>query len=72
MFENSVDVCMVELAEGMEQDIDNLSNHMKSAFGSSWKEVLSDGPLEEGSVDNGSPALLIISTSALRSLELLR
>ena len=49
-----------------------LGNHMKTAFGPSWKQVLCEGKLMEGNVDPGSPAVLIISTSALRSLELLR
>ncbi|WOL12819.1 protein CMSS1 [Canna indica] len=66
------DTCMVELADGVEQNVDNLCDHMKSAFGSSWREALSEGQLAEGEIDVGTPALLIISTSALRSLELLR
>jgi hypothetical protein len=45
---------------------------MKAAFGPSWKQVLCEGKLVEGIIDPGSPAVLIISTSALRSLELLR
>ncbi|KAG6516561.1 hypothetical protein ZIOFF_027026 [Zingiber officinale] len=34
------DSCMVKLVESMAQDIDNLSDHIKSAFGPSWKEVV--------------------------------
>jgi hypothetical protein len=45
---------------------------MKAAFGPSWKQVLCEGKLVEGIIDPGNPAVLIISTSALRSLELLR
>ncbi|OAY83729.1 Protein CMSS1 [Ananas comosus] len=66
------DNCMVELAEGVDQNVDNFSEHVKGAFGTPWKEALCEGKLSEGSVDAGSPALLVISTSALRSLELLR
>ncbi|EHA8588023.1 hypothetical protein COCNU_scaffold003913G000020 [Cocos nucifera] len=66
------DTSMVRLAEDMDQDVENLSKHMKAVFGTSWKEVLCEGKLSEGTIDAGSPAVLIISTSALRSLELLR
>lgn len=66
------DNCMVELAEGVDQNVDNFSEHVKAVFGTLWKEALCEGKLSEGSVDAGSPALLVISTSALRSLELLR
>ncbi|KAJ4762344.1 Protein CMSS1 [Rhynchospora pubera] len=63
--------CMVKLAEGVNQDVENLSDHIKEAFGVTWKEELCEGmELEDG--EAGSPALLVISTSALRSLELLR
>lgn len=45
---------------------------MKSAFAPSWKEVLCEGQLIKGKIDPGNPAVLIISASALRSLEFLR
>lgn len=45
---------------------------MKAAFGPSWKEVLCEGQLKDGKIDPGSPAVLIISAAALRSLEFLR
>lgn len=63
---------MVKLAEGIPQDVDNLSDHIKSVFGPSWKEVLTEEKLVEDAIDAGSPALVIVSTSALRSLEILR
>lgn len=66
------DSCMVKLAEGIPQDVDNLSDHIKSVFGPSWKEVLTEEKLVEDAIDAGSPALVIVSTSALRSLEILR
>ncbi|KAG5530999.1 hypothetical protein RHGRI_025826 [Rhododendron griersonianum] len=66
------DKCILELSRGMDQSASNLGEHMKAAFGSSWKEVLCEKQLLEGKIDPGSPALLVISLSALRSLELLR
>lgn len=45
---------------------------MKVAFGPSWKDVMCGKKLLEGKIDPGSPAVLIISASALRSIELLR
>lgn len=63
---------MVELDEGVDQDVENLSDHIKVAFGVSWKEELCEGKDLGGDGEAGSPALLVISTSALRSLELLR
>lgn len=66
------DTCMVELSQSMGQDVNNLSEHMKATFEDSWKDVLCDGKLLEGKVDAGCPAVIIISSSALRSLDLLR
>jgi len=63
---------MVELSQSMGQDVNNLSEHMKATFEDSWKDVLCDGKLLEGKVDAGCPAVIIISSSALRSLDLLR
>ncbi|KAG5530980.1 hypothetical protein RHGRI_025807 [Rhododendron griersonianum] len=65
------DKCILELSRGTDQSASNLGEHMKAAFGSSWKEVLCEKQLLEGKIDPGSPALLVISLSALRSLELL-
>ncbi|KAL3634398.1 hypothetical protein CASFOL_021452 [Castilleja foliolosa] len=67
------ETCMVELSQGPAQDITSrLDEHVKVSFGSSWKEVLCGKSLKEGLVEPGSPALLVISSSAIRSLELLR
>ncbi|KAF9599552.1 hypothetical protein IFM89_038945 [Coptis chinensis] len=44
---------------------------MKDASGTSWKEELFEGKLLEGTVNPGDPSILVISTSAIRSLELL-
>lgn len=69
---NQVDTCIVELSQDMDQDVENLGKHMKAAFGASWKEVLCGKQVLEGKVDPGSPALLVVSSSALRAIELLR
>ncbi|KAK1319308.1 hypothetical protein QJS10_CPB04g01417 [Acorus calamus] len=66
------EACMVEISKSLPQDVANISIHMKAIFGNSWKEVLCEGTLSEGKIDAGSPALFVISASALRSLELLR
>ncbi|XP_057487085.1 protein CMS1 isoform X2 [Actinidia eriantha] len=66
------DKCILELSQGLDQSTSNLGDHVKAAFGSSWKEVLCEKQLLEGKIDPGNPALLVISLSALRSLELLR
>ncbi|RLM73310.1 protein CMSS1 [Panicum miliaceum] len=64
--------CMVPLAEGRAQDVESFGDHVKGAFGGSWKEELCEGQVVEGEIGVGSPALLVISSAALRSLELLR
>ncbi|TXG72815.1 hypothetical protein EZV62_001394 [Acer yangbiense] len=64
--------CFLELSKSLDQDVKTLGNHMQEAFGPSWKEVLSEKQLLEGKIDPGCPAVLIVSTSALRSIELLR
>lgn len=56
----------------MDQDVENFGEHVKAPFEASWKDVLWEGKLLEGKVDAGCPAIIVISTSALRSLELLR
>ena len=63
---------MVQLAEGASQDVESFGGHVKRAFGVSWKEELCEGNVVEGAIGVGSPALLVISSAALRSLELLR
>ncbi|KAF8077359.1 hypothetical protein N665_1043s0004 [Sinapis alba] len=64
------DKCMVELSQNLDQNVSNLGEHIKMSFGSSWRDTLCEGV--EGKVDPGSPAVLVVSSSALRSLELLR
>lgn len=70
--ESLKDTCILDLCEGPAQNISNLGQYIKVAFGPSWKEVLCGKHLQEGKVDPGNPAVLVISLSALRSLELLR
>ncbi|GAV58954.1 hypothetical protein CFOL_v3_02487 [Cephalotus follicularis] len=66
------ETCIVDLSGDIGEDMETLGKHMKKAFGQSWRQVLCQGQLVEGLIDPGSPAVLIISTSALRSIELLR
>ncbi|CAK9183212.1 unnamed protein product, partial [Ilex paraguariensis] len=66
------DTCFVDLSQSLSQEASTLGEHMKAAFGLSWKEVLSEKQVLEGNIEPGNPALLVISLSALRSLELLR
>ncbi|GFP80679.1 protein cmss1 [Phtheirospermum japonicum] len=67
------ETCMVDLCRGPAQNITGkLDEHVKVSYGSSWKEVLCGKRLQEEQVEPGSPALLVISSSAIRSLELLR
>ncbi|KAJ1270442.1 hypothetical protein BS78_06G052600 [Paspalum vaginatum] len=63
---------MVQLAEGASQDVESFGDHVKGVFGASWKEELCEGKFVEDQIGVGSPALLVISSAALRSLELLR
>lgn len=68
-----IETCIVEQGQTPPQSTTgNLDEHVKVAFGSSWKKVLCEKHLLEGQVDPGNPALLVISSSALRSLDLLR
>ncbi|BBG93517.1 hypothetical protein Prudu_001550 [Prunus dulcis] len=64
--------CILDLSESLDQDVSLLGKHVMAAFGPSWKEELCEKHLLDGKIDPGSPAILIISTSALRSIELLR
>lgn len=63
---------MVQLTEGAAQDVESFGDHVKGAFGSSWKEDLCEGNHIDGEIAVGSPTLLVISSSTLRSLDLLR
>lgn len=63
---------MLELSNTMDHNIPNLMKHVKAIFGPSWEEVLCEGNVVEGNVEPGCPALLIISSSAIRCVEILR
>lgn len=63
---------MLELSNTMDHNIPNLMKHVKAIFGPSWEEVLCEGNVVEGNVEAGCPALLIISSSAIRCVEILR
>ncbi|KAF2323193.1 hypothetical protein GH714_034015 [Hevea brasiliensis] len=60
------------LSQESGQDAEALGKQVNAAFGSSWKEVLSEGQLVEGKIHPGSPAVLITGTFASRAIELLR
>lgn len=62
----------MELSPGSNQDDKSLGKQIKAAFGPSWKEVLYEKNLVDGKVDPGSPAVLVIATSAIRAIEVLR
>ncbi|KAK1379525.1 P-loop containing nucleoside triphosphate hydrolase, Protein Cms1 [Heracleum sosnowskyi] len=66
------DSCIVELPQGLAQDASTLSEHIKTAFGQSWRHELCDKEILQGKIEPGNPALLVVSLSALRSLELYR
>ncbi|CAN8286710.1 unnamed protein product [Cochlearia groenlandica] len=66
------DKCVVELSESLEQDVNNLGDHIKMCCGSSWRETLCEGESIDGEISPGNPSVVVVSSSALRSLELLR
>jgi hypothetical protein len=51
---------MVKLTEGAAQDVESFGDHVKGAFGSSWKEELCEGNHIDGEIAVGSPTLLVI------------
>lgn len=65
------DTCIVEVSrEDADSDVKKLGDNIKVAFGESWKESLCEGKV--GKIPGGSPAVVVISSSALRSIHLLR
>ncbi|BAT93515.1 hypothetical protein LR48_Vigan02g275800 [Vigna angularis] len=62
--------CVLEVPN--HSDVQILGKTVKAVFGSSWREHLCEGSVVEGKVNPGSPAVLIISSSALRCIHLLR
>jgi hypothetical protein len=60
---------VVQLTEDCDHSVDKLGTHMKPLFGPTWREVL----CEEARVgDPGSPVILVLCSSAIRCVELLR
>jgi len=53
-------------------DVQTLGKTVKAAFGGAWREHLCEGSVVEGKVNAGSPAVLIVTSSALRCIDLLR
>ncbi|KAH9627276.1 hypothetical protein KSS87_006234 [Heliosperma pusillum] len=62
----------IKLLEELNQDACNLGTHLKSTFESTWKKVLCEPQLVEGQIDAGNPAVMVISASAIKSLDMLR
>lgn len=62
--------CILEVPH--HSDVQTLGKTVKAAFGGSWREHLCEESVVEGKVNAGSPAVLIIASSALRCIELLR
>ena len=60
---------LVQLQIGRERDSQNLCDHVKSMFGDSWSTAVQD---IDSSKEKGSPSLLILCSSAIRCVELLK
>ena len=67
-----VDSCILDVSEELGQDVMRLEKHIKEAFGAKWKEELCEGKLIEGKIEAGSPAVLVLATSTLQSIEILK
>lgn len=70
--ESVKDTCLLKLSEDLDQSPENLIEHMKAFFGSSWKQMLCENHLVEGNIEPGNPSLVVVSLSAVRSLEVHR
>ncbi|KAG4179956.1 hypothetical protein ERO13_A10G136100v2 [Gossypium hirsutum] len=70
--ESIKDSCFLDVSQELGQDVMKLEKHIKEAFGAKWKEELCEGKHIEGKIEAGSPAVLVVAPSALRSIELLR
>ena len=53
-------------------DVKLLGGDIKGAFGNCWRQVLCESEVVEGKIPPGSPSVLIVSPSALRSIHLLK
>ncbi|XP_021290396.1 protein CMSS1 isoform X2 [Herrania umbratica] len=70
--ESVKDSCILDVSQESGQDVMRLERYIKEAFGAKWKEELCEGKLIEGKIEAGSPTVLVVAASALRSIELLR
>ncbi|KAE8718347.1 RmlC-like cupins superfamily protein [Hibiscus syriacus] len=70
--ESIKDSCILDVPQELDQGVMKLEKPIKEAFGAKWKEELCEGKLIEGKIEAGSPAVLVVTPSALRSIELLR
>ena len=60
---------LVQLQMERERDSQNLYEHVKSMFGDAWSTTVQD---IDSSKEKGSPSLLILCSSAIRCVELLK
>ncbi|KAL4379979.1 hypothetical protein GQ457_02G042840 [Hibiscus cannabinus] len=70
--ESIKDSCILDVSQELGQDVMKLEEHIKAAFGAKWKEELCEGKNIEGEIEAGSPSVLVVAPSAIRSIELLR
>ncbi|KAK8663415.1 hypothetical protein V6N13_083236 [Hibiscus sabdariffa] len=70
--ESIKDSCILDVPQELGQDVMELEEHIKAAFGAKWKEELCEGKNIEGEIEAGSPSVLVVAPSAIRSIELLR
>jgi len=61
-----------ENSKDRDLDLKLLGGDIKGAFGNSWRQVLCESEVVEGKIPPGSPSVLIVSPSALRSIHLLK
>ncbi|EFJ07629.1 hypothetical protein SELMODRAFT_448377 [Selaginella moellendorffii] len=64
------DDAMVEIPSNQDHCIENLASVIKGIVGSSWESSLCSGAL--GDLEPGSPIVLIVSSSAVRCVSLLK
>lgn len=65
----------MQLEEGKDHSLDNLSNHVKAAIGSTWEETLTGAaPAGDGGPGRqvGNISLLVLCSSANRCVDILR
>ena len=60
---------VVQLPEDSDHSVEKLGNHVRPVIGPTWKETLCN---ENKVGDPGSPVILVLCSSAIRCVELLR